>query len=158
MLVHCEHHIIHDGWSFNVFLRELMELYKVFATGNPSPVPELPIQFADFAHWQRHWMQGEVAETQLSYWKEKLAGSPPALELPFDHPRPAVQTFKGATLRVDLPLNLCELLRTLSRQEGTTLFMTMLAAFLTLLHRYSSQEDICVGLGGGCPKNLNFEK
>jgi amino acid adenylation domain-containing protein len=148
VLVHVEHHLVHDGWSFNVFLRELRELYGAFSVGKPSPLRELPIQFADFAVWQRRWMQEEgVAEAQLAYWKEKLAGSPPVLELPTDRPRPAVQTFRGAAPRVELPLDLCEALRAVSRRDGVTLFMTMLAAFLTLLYRYTEQEDICVGTG-----------
>ncbi|MDQ3942418.1 MAG: amino acid adenylation domain-containing protein, partial [Actinomycetota bacterium] len=148
VLVHVEHHLVHDGWSFNIFLRELRELYGAFAAGKPSPLPELPIQFVDFAAWQRWWMQEEeVAEAQLAYWKEKLAGSPPVLELPTDRSRPAVQTFRGAAPRVELPLSLCEALRVVSRRERVTLFMTMLAAFLALLHRYTEQEDVCVGTG-----------
>ena len=147
VLIHVEHHLIHDGWSFNVFLQELLELYQAFSIGKPSPLPELPIQFADFAAWQRDWMQGEDARTQLTYWKAKLTGSPPLLNLPTSCTRPAVQSFQGAAPRVELPLHICEALRALSRQEGATLFMTMLAAFLVLLYRYSGQDDICVGTG-----------
>jgi amino acid adenylation domain-containing protein/FkbM family methyltransferase len=147
VLVHIEHHLLHDGWSFNVFLRELLELYQAFSVGAPSPLPDLAIQFVDFARWQRQWIQGQVAETHLAYWKEKLADSLPVLALPSDRPRPAVQSFQGAAAMVELPLNLCKLLRALSRQEGVTLFMTMLAAFVTLLHRYSGQHDLCVGSG-----------
>ncbi|MFC1715834.1 amino acid adenylation domain-containing protein [Candidatus Poribacteria bacterium] len=147
MLIHVEHHIIHDGWSFNLLIHEMLELYSAFSADRPSPLPELPIQFADFAHWQRQWMQGEVAETQLAYWKKRLADCPPELGLPLDHPRPAMQTFRGAAPRIELPLDLCESLRALSRGEGVTLFMTMLTAFAALLHRYSGQDDICIGSG-----------
>ena len=147
ILVHVEHHLLHDGWSFNTFLKELIDLYRAFSQGKPSPLAELPIQFTDFARWQRQWMQGEVATTQLAYWKEKLEGSKPLLQLPTSRPRSAMQSSQGAASRVELPLNLCEALRDLSRQEGVTLFMTMLAAFLALLHRYTEQDDICVGTG-----------
>ena len=147
VLVHVEHHLLHDGWSFNVFLRELFSLYQAFNAGRPSPLAELPIQFSDFARWQRQWIQGEVAATQLAYWKEKLTGSSPVLPLPTSRPRPAVQSFRGATPRVEIPIELCEALRQVSRQQGVTLFMTMLAAFLALLYRYSGQDDFCVGTG-----------
>ena len=146
-LLHVEHHLVHDGWSFNVFLRELLELYKAFSMGKPSPLPALPIQFADFAQWQREWVQGAEAEAQLAYWQKKLAGSPSVLALPSDRPRPARQSFQGAAPLVELPLRLCEALRARSRQEGVTLFMTMLTAFVTLLWRYTGQHDICVGSG-----------
>jgi len=147
LLLHVEHHIVHDGWSFNIFLNEMATLYNAFSTGNQSALAEMAIQFADFAHWQRQWMQGEVAAKQLDYWKQRLAGCPTLLNLPLDHPRPPAQTFRGAAPRVELPLTLCNRLRVLSRQQGSTLFMTMFAAFLTLLHRYSGETDICVGSG-----------
>jgi amino acid adenylation domain-containing protein len=147
ILVHVEHHLLHDGWSFNVLIREILELYQAFAAGQPSPLPELPIQFADFAVWQRQWMQGAIAETQLNYWKRKLIANPPLLSLPFDRPRPAVQRFRGAAQRVKLSAQLYEALKTFSHQEGATLFMVMLAAFLTLLYRYSGQEDLSIGSG-----------
>jgi amino acid adenylation domain-containing protein len=146
LLVHVEHHLLHDGWSFNVFVRELMELYKAFSAGNPSPLPKMPIQFVDFALWEQEWLQSEAAKEQLAYWKGKLTGHS-FLELPSDRPRPAVQSFRGAAPRMDLPLNLCAELRSLSRRENVTLFMTMLAAFVTLLHRYTGQVDFCVGSG-----------
>ncbi|MFC1712466.1 amino acid adenylation domain-containing protein [Candidatus Poribacteria bacterium] len=145
MLIHVEHHIVHDGWSFNLLIHEVLELYSAFSVDKPSPLPELPIQFADFAHWQRQWMQGEVTEAQLAYWKKRLADCPAELGLPLDHPRPAMQTFRGAAPRIELPLDLCESLRALSRRESVTLFMTMLTAFAALLHRYSGQDDICIG-------------
>jgi amino acid adenylation domain-containing protein len=147
ILVHVEHHLIHDGWSFNVLLGELVTLYTAFSAGEPSPLPALPIQFADFACWQREWLQSGTADAQLAYWKEKLVGSPPLLELPTDRPRPPVQSYKGAAPRVELPLHLCEALRAFSRHEGVTLFMTFLAALQTLLHRYTGQDDFCIGTG-----------
>ena len=139
------HHIVSDGWSFNVLMRELEALYTAFSIGQPSPLPPLPIQYADFAHWQRQWLQGEVLETQLAYWKQQLAGALPVLELPTDRPRPAVQTFRGARQSLRLPASLIQPLNALSQQEDVTLFMTLLAAFQTLLYRYTGQEDILVG-------------
>jgi amino acid adenylation domain-containing protein len=145
VLLRVEHHLLGDGWSFHLFLGELLALYRAFSAGEPSPLAEPPMQIADFACWQRQWMQGPVAEAQLAYWKTRLAQSPPVLELPSDRPRPAVQTFTGASSRVDLSPPLRAALRRVSRQEGTTLFMTMLAAFLTLLQRYTGQSDVSVG-------------
>jgi len=147
VLCHIEHHLIHDGWSYCVFLRELLQLYTAFAAGHSSSLPEPSIQFADFAYWQRQWMRGTVEQTQLDYWKERLANNSPVLELPYDRPRPPAQSFRGAAPRIELPGALCKSLKMLSNDEGVTLFMTMLAAFLVLLYRYSSQEDICVGSG-----------
>ncbi|HEY1351601.1 MAG TPA: amino acid adenylation domain-containing protein [Ktedonobacteraceae bacterium] len=146
-LLHVEHHFVHDGWSFMVFVRELVALYQAFGTGQPSPLPALPIQFADFACWQRQWMQGEVLAGQLAYWKQRLAGSPALLRLPTDHPRPPLQSSRGSALRLELAPSLYTALKALSRQEGCTLFMTMLAALFVLLWRYSDQQDICVGSG-----------
>jgi aspartate racemase len=139
------HHIISDGWSMGVLLRELSVLYEAHTTGKPSPLPELPIQYADFAVWQREWLQGEVLEAQLAYWKRQLGESLPVLQLPTDHPRPATQTFRGARQSLMLPQHVSEGLEALSRQEGVTLFMALLAAFKTLLYRYTGQEDIAVG-------------
>ncbi|GCE23090.1 non-ribosomal peptide synthetase [Dictyobacter kobayashii] len=147
LLLHLEHHLIHDGWSFNVFLGELLTLYQAFAQQQPSPLPERTIQFADFAFCQREWMQGAVLEAQLGYWKKQLARANTLLELPTDHPRPATQTFRGAAPRVDLSAELYLALKEVSRQQGVTLFMTMLAAYYVLLYRYSGQSDICVGSG-----------
>ncbi|KKK44340.1 hypothetical protein LCGC14_3167270, partial [marine sediment metagenome] len=144
-----QHHIVSDGWSLGVFARELGALYKAFfnafSMGPPSTLTELPIQYADFAHWQQQWLQGEVLETQLDYWKEQLVGGLPVLQLPTDRPRPAVQTFRGEKQSLLLPKELCETLKALSRREGVTLFMTLLAAFKTLLYRYTGQEDMVVG-------------
>jgi non-ribosomal peptide synthetase component F/acyl carrier protein len=145
LLVHMEHHLVHDGWSFNVFLRELVELYNAYTQDAPSPLPELPIQFADFASWQRRWMKGKLAEQQLAYWRKKFASIPPILELPDRGARPTIQSFRGMSLRPEIPLDLCNSLRGLSREEGGTLFMTMLAGFITLLHHYTGESDIAIG-------------
>ena len=138
------HHIVSDGWSTGILIRELASLYEAFSGGRSSPLPELSIQYADFAHWQRQWLQGEVLQTQLGYWKRQLLDAP-LLELPTDHPRPAVQTFRGSQRSLLLPNTVGEGLKVLSRQQGVTLFMTLLAAFKILLHRYSGQDDLIVG-------------
>ncbi|MGJ5674779.1 MAG: amino acid adenylation domain-containing protein [Nostochopsis sp.] len=145
ILTHVEHHMAHDGWSFNVFLGELVALYKAFCAGKPSPLPELSFQFADFAYWQREWAKTAEAQAQLAYWQKKLSGIPPLLELPYDRPRPKEQTYNGDHVRMELPIDLCESLRVFSHKEGATLFMTMLGAFIVLLHRYTGQDDIFVG-------------
>ncbi|UKO96133.1 non-ribosomal peptide synthetase [Nostoc sp. UHCC 0870] len=145
ILTHVEHHMAHDGWSFNIFLSELVELYQAFCAGKPSPLPELSFQFADFAYWQREWAKTAEAQAQLAYWQQKLSGIPPLLELPYDRPRPKEQTYNGDHVRMELPDDLCESLRVFSHQEGVTLFMTMLEAFIILLHRYTGQDDIFIG-------------
>jgi amino acid adenylation domain-containing protein len=139
------HHIVSDGWSTGILVREVATLYVAFCAGGSSPLPALPIQYADFAHWQRQWLKGEVLETQIAYWKEQLAGAPALIDLPTDRSRPAVQTFRGAHQSLVLPKHLQEGFKALSRQEGVTLFMTMLAAFKVLLYRYTSQDDLIVG-------------
>ncbi|WP_341528317.1 amino acid adenylation domain-containing protein [Nostoc sp. UHCC 0302] len=139
------HHIVCDGWSMDIFRRELFSLYTAFCAGEPSPLTELSIQYADFAHWQRQWLQGEVLQTQLNYWQKQLAAVPPLLELPTDQPRPSVQSFKGRSEFLELNQDLTQKLKRLSQESGTTLFMTMLATFTLLLSRYSRQEDIVVG-------------
>ena len=139
------HHIVSDGWSMGVLHRELSALYRAFVHGEPSPLEELPLQYADFAVWQREWLQGEVLEEQLTYWKVQLEGIPALLNLPTDQPRAAVQSFRGAPESFSLSEELTVKLKSLSRQEGVTLFMTLLAAFQTLLYRYTGQEDIVVG-------------
>src|SRR5581483_5862777 len=138
------HHIIADGWSMLVLQRDLTTLYRAFSSGQPSPLRPLPIQYADFSQWQRQWLRDEVLETQLAYWWRRLAGVP-ALKLPIDYSRPAVQRFKGASHAFVLPQELSSKLATLSRQEGATLFMTLLAAFQVLLYRYTGQEDLVLG-------------
>ncbi|MEH2279392.1 MAG: amino acid adenylation domain-containing protein [Nostoc sp.] len=139
------HHIVCDGWSMDIFRRELFALYTAFCNGESSPLLELPLQYADFAHWQRQWLQGEVLQTQLNYWQKQLADVPPLLELPTDKPRPSVQSFKGRSEFLELDRDLTQKLKRLSQESGSTLFMTMLAAFTLLLSRYSRQEDIVVG-------------
>jgi amino acid adenylation domain-containing protein len=139
------HHIIFDGWSTGVFYGELAALYEAFCTGKPKVLPELPVQYADFAVWQRHWLTGEVKETQFNYWKQQLLGAPALLELPTDRPRRAIQTFRGAHQYAALPLELSQALAELSKRAGVTLFMTLYAAFVTLLYRYTGSSDIVVG-------------
>ena len=140
------HHIISDGWSLNMLMRELTVLYEAFSTGKPASLPELPIQYADFALWQREWLSGAVLDSQLAYWKQQLGGELPVLELPTDRPRLPVQTYRGARQSFELSKDLTDALKALSRREGVTLFMTLLAAFKTLLYRYTGQEDVIVGV------------
>ncbi|HJT26684.1 MAG TPA: condensation domain-containing protein, partial [Pyrinomonadaceae bacterium] len=139
------HHIVSDGWSVGVLLKEVAALYEAYSQGKSSPLPELAIQYADYAIWQRDWLQGKALENQLSYWKQQLAGATNVLELPTDRPRPSTQTFRGAHHTFSLTLELSEKLRELSRDEDVTLFMTLLAAWQTILHRYTNQEQITVG-------------
>jgi amino acid adenylation domain-containing protein len=139
------HHIISDGWSINVLLNEISRLYDAFTQGQPSPLAELPVQYADYALWQREWLRGDVLVAQLDYWKRRLKSAPAVLDLPTDHPRPPVQTMRGGRLGMSLPQPLAEQLKTLSRGAGVTLFMTLLAAFKTLLYRYTGQTDIVIG-------------
>jgi amino acid adenylation domain-containing protein len=138
------HHIVTDGWSHRVLLQELVVLYEAFTAGKPSPLPPLPVHYADFALWQRQRLQGQRLDDLLAYWKKQLAGVPP-LELPTDAPRRANGSLAGASVPVLLPPALTEALRAVGQQEGATLFMTVLAAFQALLHRYSGQDDIAVG-------------
>ena len=138
------HHIVADGWSRDVFRQELASLYCAFSQGQSAALPELPIQYADYAVWQREWLQGEELERQLSYWKTQLADLT-VLELPTDKPRPKQQSYQGAREAIQLSATLTRGLKTLSQQQNVTLFMTLLAAFQVLLHRYSGQDDIVVG-------------
>ncbi|MET0646492.1 MAG: amino acid adenylation domain-containing protein, partial [Pyrinomonadaceae bacterium] len=138
------HHIVSDGWSMGLFIRETAGLYAAYRAGLPSPLAELPVQYADFARWQREWLSGAALDRQLEYWCGQLRGVG-ALELPTDYPRPAVQTHRGAREAIEIDAELSEKLRQLSRREGVTLFMTLLAAFEVLLHRYSGQQEIIVG-------------
>ncbi len=139
------HHIASDGWSMGILVREVTALYAAFAAGRPSPLPELPVQYADFAVWQRSWLHGEVLESEIAFWRRQLAGLPPLLELPTDRPRPAVQSFRGAARPVRLPAGLTRQVEALGRREGATLFMVLLAGFQALLARYSGQDDLAVG-------------
>ncbi|MDZ7967789.1 MAG: amino acid adenylation domain-containing protein [Nostoc sp. DedSLP03] len=139
------HHIVFDGWSMGVFVQELAALYNAYSQGKPSPLTPLPIQYADFAIWQRDWLQGNVLQSQLSYWQQQLANAPALLSLPTDRPRPAVQTFAGTYQKFALSVELTDRLVKLSQEQGCTLFMTLLAAYDTLLYRYTGQSDILVG-------------
>jgi len=139
------HHIISDGWSIAIFLSEVKELYEAFRNGRPSPRKDLPIQYADFARWQREWLRGDVLEAQLDYWRSTLGGILPVLELPITLPRLGQPTFRSARLATLLPAGLYQQLQRLSRQRGVTLYMILLAAFNTLLYRYTKQDDIIVG-------------
>jgi len=140
------HHIVSDAWSTGIFIQEIATLYEAFRRGEQSPLPPLPIQYADYAHWQRTHLQGDKLDSLVSYWREQLAGASNVLKLPTDRPRPEVQTLRGSHKSFNLPKELSDLLRLFSRSEGATLFMTLVAAFQTLLFRYSQQEDFCVGV------------
>jgi amino acid adenylation domain-containing protein len=139
------HHIVSDGWSSSVLNREVVALYRAFTEGKPSPLPELPIRYADYAAWQRRWLDGDVLAEQLDYWKTQLAGAPHTLDLPADRPRLPVRSHRAGRASIVLPLDLAEGLKALARREGATLFMVLLAALDVLLHRYTGQEDILVG-------------
>jgi amino acid adenylation domain-containing protein len=139
------HHIVSDGWSIGVLIREIAALYTAFTKGEPSPLPELPIQYADFAAWQREWLQGEVLESELRYWRQALSGVPAMLQLPTDRPRPSIQSSHGANQSIVLSAELTSGLKQLCRAEGVTLFMTLLTAFQTLLYRYTGQDDVAIG-------------
>lgn len=137
-------HAITDRWSFAVFEKELAVLYQAFATGHPSPLPELPIQFADYAVWQRERMNGDEYKKDLEYWRHRLAGAPFILDFPTDFPRPPIQNFRGARVYVSYPKNLLDGLKELSRREGVTMFMTLMAAYKTLIYRYTNQPDLLI--------------
>ena len=139
------HHIVSDGWSMGVLIKEVGALYRAFIENEPSPLAELPVQYADFADWQRRWLTGEVFETHLRYWRRQLGGELPVLNLPTDKPRPEVQSFRGSSQSLQLPVPLAEALNALSKREGVTLFMLLLAAFKALLSRYTEQSDIVIG-------------
>lgn len=145
LLLHIEHHFVHDGWSFNVFLGELLEIYKALAAGKAPSLTAPPVQFADFAVWQRQYVGSERVQAQLSFWKSKLAGSPPLSALPTDRPRPPVQTFQGRVLRIPLSLDLSRSLHAFSHREETSLFVIMMSAFFALAYHYTRQADFCVG-------------
>ena len=139
------HHIISDGWSIGVLINEMSALYEALSTGETATLPELPIQYADYAAWQREWLQGDALETQLDYWKKQLAGASGVLELPADYMRPPVQTFRSSTHTHELSASLSAALNALGRRKGLTLFMTLLAGFKTLLYRYTGEADIVLG-------------
>lgn len=139
------HHIAYDGWSTGVLVREFAALYRGFVQHDPATLPPLAIQYPDFAYWQRQWLQSGLLNDQLNYWKKQLQGVPPLLALPTDRPRPHVWSFRGKQHPLHFPPSLVADLKALSRRESCTFFMTLLAAFQTLLHRYSGMDDICVG-------------
>jgi amino acid adenylation domain-containing protein len=140
------HHIVSDGWSVPIFVREMAALYAAFLAGEPPGLPDLPIQYADYARWQRGWLQGAALEAELSHWRERLRGLPPLLELPTDRPRPPARTWRGAVRRLSLGPDLAAALKTAGRGLGATPFMVLLAGFAALLHRYSGQESFAVGV------------
>ncbi|HEX2188727.1 MAG TPA: amino acid adenylation domain-containing protein, partial [Longimicrobiaceae bacterium] len=145
LLVLAQHHAVTDGWSMGVLFRELSALYASAVQGEPSPLAPLPVQYADFAVWQRGWLVGEALERQVAYWRGRLAGAPPLLELPTDRPRRGVQTTRGASHRFRVPADTADRLRALARAEGATPFMAALAAWQLLLGRYARQDDVVVG-------------
>jgi amino acid adenylation domain-containing protein/non-ribosomal peptide synthase protein (TIGR01720 family) len=144
LLYYNVHHIAYDGWSQGIFARELAAIYDAFAAGEPSPLPELPVQYLDFALWQREWLQGEVLERQLAHWRRQLASVPP-LEMPTDRPRPPVRTHDGAAVPLALGRTLADQLKAFAQRESSTLFIVLTAAFKALLHHWTTQEDIAVG-------------
>jgi NRPS condensation-like uncharacterized protein len=144
VLLRMTHHLINDRWSDSVFMRELGVLYQAFVNGISSPLPDLPIQYADFAHFQRQWLQEEILETQLTYWRNLLSGNLPTIALPCDAPPPIVQTYQGAARYLTIPKLLSDALKTLSQQQEVSLFVIVFAAFNLLLYQYSGQEDLIV--------------
>lgn len=152
------HHIVMDGWSMDIFMGELIVLYEAFSANEPSPLADLPLQYVDFAAWQREWITGGVLEAQLAYWKKQLSGDLPMLEVPTDHPRPLRMTYRGADGDFDLSQDLMERLNELGHREGATLYMTLMAALLSLLHRYTGQEDIILGTAIAGRNHAEIEK
>ena len=144
ILILTTHHIVADAWSMGILTRELWTLYDAIANERTSPLQELAVQYADYAVWQREWLQGDVVESQLSYWKEELKELP-IFNLPTDHPRPVKQSFRGARQPLSMPKSLTTAVNELSRREGVTQFITLLAVFYVLLYRYSGQDDVVVG-------------
>ncbi|TFF33655.1 non-ribosomal peptide synthetase, partial [Pseudomonas sp. RIT623] len=146
VLVLTQHHSVSDGWSLQILVRELVALYQGLREGRPAQLPPLPVQYADYASWQRQWMESGERERQLGYWQQLLGGEQPLLELPLDHARPAEQRFAGARLAIELAPERARRLKALAQREGVTLFMLLLASFQALLHRLSGQDDIRVGV------------
>jgi amino acid adenylation domain-containing protein/non-ribosomal peptide synthase protein (TIGR01720 family) len=145
VLLFLTHHVIWDDWSQGILLRELAELYRAFAAGRPSTLPALPVQYADYACWQRQWLAGESTARHLDYWRRQLAGVPQLLPLPTDRPRPAAQSYRGRSQTLVLPLDLTARIKALNGRRRTTLFMTLVAAFKVLCQRYTGQSDLVVG-------------
>jgi hypothetical protein len=151
------HHIASDGWSIGVLLQELAAIYQAYVEGRPSPLAELPAQYADFAVWQREWLQGGVLERELDFWKQYLGGRLPVLELKADRPRLAARSYRGAGVVMEIPATVTEELRGLARREGATLYMTLLAAYKILLRHYSGEDDIIVGSPINIRRSAKFE-
>ena len=151
------HHAVSDAWSTGVLVGELSALYAAAAQGRPSPLPELPVQFADFALWQRDWLAGEVLEEQVAYWRDRLVGAPAVLELPTDRPRPAVQSYRGRDFQVTIPAELGQRVAALAREHTATPYMVLLAGFSALLSRYASQDDVVVGSPNACRNRAEIE-
>ena len=145
LLLFTIHHIISDGWSLGVLIKELTILYEAYSIGAQSALSELPIQYGDFAEWHKKWVEETVLKSQLPYWKKKLANAPSMLDLPFDHPRPAARSYSGCKVALEIAPHLNLSLKQYSRQKGATLFMVLIAAFKALLYRYTGQEDIVIG-------------
>jgi hypothetical protein len=158
VLVMVQHHIVSDGWSMQVMVQELVQLYAAYSQGQDLSLPGLPIQYADYALWQRNWMEAGERARQLAYWQDLLGGEQPVLELPLDHPRPAQQSHRGASLQVQLPADLVAGLKRLAQQEGVTPFMLLLASFQTLLFRYSGQADIRIGVPNANRNRVETER
>ncbi len=145
VLTVCMHHVVSDGWSGEVLIREFVQLYQAQVSGQPAPLPELAVQYADYAIWQRAWLEAGEGERQLDYWKQQLGSEHPLLSLPLDHPRPLQPSHRGAVVRVDVPQQLSAQLKSLARNNGQTLFMVTLAALSVVLSRFSGQSDIRIG-------------
>jgi amino acid adenylation domain-containing protein len=156
VLLRAIHHIIFDGWSLGILNSELSEIYKSLTRCVPAHLPELSVQYADYSVWQRAWLQGEVLETQLTYWKKQLRGLP-TLQLPTDRPRPVIQSSHGARQHFELSETLCEGLKDLAKRHGATLFMVLVTAFQTLLHRYTGQDDVAIGSAVAGRNRREFE-
>src|SRR5678815_392617 len=145
MCIRDRHHIVSDEWSIGVLIQEIGVLYEAFSRDKPALLPDLQIQYADYAGWQQRWLSHEITETLLAYWKKQLDGAPLVLDLPADRPRPPVQTYQGATYEFELGPELTGRIKALSRQQGATLFMTLIAGFQALLYRYTGQDDFVIG-------------
>ncbi|MBZ4414853.1 non-ribosomal peptide synthetase, partial [Myxococcus sp. XM-1-1-1] len=145
VLVVVLHHIVSDGWSTGLLVREVAALYGAYAEGKPSPLGELPVQYGDYAEWQRGWLQGEVLEQQVEYWRKQLEGAPRALELVTDRPRPAAQSFRGGFVQTQWPKELWRKVEEVSRREGVTPFMVLLSAYQVVLSRHAGQREVVVG-------------
>jgi Condensation domain len=156
-LLHLEHHLIHDGWSFNLFCDELRVLYRAYAAGEPSPLPESALPYTDFVAWQRSWLDSPAAQAQLAYWRKQLADVPYFLDLPADRPRTARRRFVGDAPRFTVPAELADAARGLAARERVSLFTVMLAVFQILLRDWSGQDDFCVATGMAARSRPEFE-